>query len=268
VRLTAANALDRLHGYDLLIDATDNFPARYLLSDASVLLGVPNVHGSVLRFEGRVVLLGAADGPCYRCLFPVPPPPELIPDCADAGVLGVLPGLIGALQAAEAIKWLTGAGASAGGHLLVVDALRLRFHPVTVHRDPACPACGTRELRTLVDYDAFCGVRRSAADIRRLTPGEVALRLRAPEVQLIDVREPWEYAISRLPDALLIPMEQLDAQLPTLDRTRETIVYCHHGARSLVAARRLAAAGFTDVAHLEGGIERWSREIDSSTARY
>ncbi|HEX7122031.1 MAG TPA: molybdopterin-synthase adenylyltransferase MoeB [Gemmatimonadaceae bacterium] len=270
VALTSANALELLSGADVVLDGTDNFPTRYLVNDACVMLGVPNVHGSVLRFEGRVSVFATADGPCYRCLFPSPPPPDSAPDCAEAGVLGVMPGQIGLLQATEAIKVLTGLGEPLVGRLLLVDALRMGFRTITIRRDPACPACGTRTLRELIDYEEFCGVRRAVDDgPARLSPDEVARRLRAADPpQLVDVREPWEWNLTRLAGATLIPLGRLDELLGTLDRSRETVVYCHHGGRSLRAAQRLMAAGFTRVANLEGGIDRWSVEVDPTLPRY
>lgn len=269
VALTSGNALDLLRGVDVVIDGTDNFPTRYLVSDACVLLGVPNVHGSVLRFEGRVSVFGTLDGPCYRCLFPTPPPPDSVPDCADAGVLGVMPGQIGLLQATEAIKSITGVGELLAGRLLLVDALRMRFQTVRIQRDPSCPACGTRELSALIDYDAFCGVPGGQREIARLTPAEVAERLTASvPPQLVDVREPWEWSIAHLPGAVLLPLGELEDLRATLDPSRDVVVYCHHGARSLAAARQLSAAGFSKVGHLEGGIDRWSLEIDPTLPRY
>lgn len=270
VALTAANALEILREFDLVIDGTDNFPTRYLVNDACVLLGLPNVHGSVLRFEGRITVFGTPEGPCYRCLFPAPPPPESVPDCSDAGVLGVLPGQIGVLQATEAIKWITGVGEVLAGRLLLVDALRMRFQTVTIGRDPHCPACGTRELKRLIDYEAFCGVPRpSQTGILRLTPDELAVRLRsAAAPQLVDVREPWEWNVARLPGAILIPLSQIETLAPTLDATRETILYCHHGSRSLAAALQLEASGFSHIGHLEGGIDRWSTDVDPALPRY
>jgi adenylyltransferase/sulfurtransferase len=269
LRLTAGNALEVLRGHDVVIDGTDNFATRYLVNDAGVLLGVPNVHGSVLRFEGRVSVFGTPAGPCYRCLFPSPPPPELVPDCADAGVLGVMPGLIGVLQATETIKWLTGAGDSLAGRLLLIDTLRLRFQTVALRRDPGCPACGTRELTALIDYDAFCGVPDAAGGVEAITPAELAMRLtRARPPLMIDVREPWEWGIGHLDGALLMPLGRIDEFLGTLRPDDEVVVYCHRGARSLAAAQRLVDAGFARVSHLEGGIERWSAEVDPALPRY
>lgn len=270
VALSSGNALELLGGADVVLDGTDNFPTRYLVNDACVMLGVPNVHGSVLRFEGRVSVFATTEGPCYRCLFPSPPPPDSVPDCAQAGVLGVMPGQIGLLQATEAIKVLTGLGEPLVGRLLLVDALRMGFRTIAIRRDPACPACGTRTLRELIDYEEFCGVKRAADDgPARLSPDEVAQRLRAADPpQLVDVREPWEWNLTRLAGATLIPLGRLDEMLETLDRSRETVVYCHHGGRSLRAAQRLMAAGFARVANLEGGIDRWSVEVDPTLPRY
>jgi adenylyltransferase/sulfurtransferase len=266
VRLDSSNALEILRDFDLVIDGSDNFPTRYLVNDASVLLGIPTVHGSVLRFEGRVSVFGAEGGPCYRCLYPEPPPPGVVPDCQDAGVLGVMPGLVGTLQAAEAIKLVCETGEPLVGRLLLVDATQPRFHVVTVAPDPLCPACGTRELTSLIDYETFCGPTAPTL-VARIEAGDLAPRLGAG-LQLVDVREPWEWAICRLPGATLVPMGQLEELRAQLDPARETIVYCHHGSRSLAAAAQLIASGFRRVGHLEGGIDGWSREIDPSVPRY
>ncbi len=266
VRLDSTNALGALEGYDIVLDGSDNFPARYLINDATVLLGVPSVHGSVLRFEGRVSLFGTRDGPCYRCLYPEPPPPGVVEDCRDAGVLGVLPGLVGVLQATEVIKTICGLGDSLAGRLLIIDGLGLRFQTFRVSRDPNCPMCGTREITELADYDAFCGVAH-AGEVASLTPAEI-VSLLATGTQVIDVRERWEWDICRLPGARLAPLSELDAHIDTLDPARDTVVYCHRGVRSVDAVRRLSAAGFTRVAHLAGGIDRYSVEVDASVPRY
>ena len=263
-RLDSTNALDILRDFDIVLDGSDNFPTRYLVNDATVLLGIPNVHGSVLRFEGRVSVFGTEKGPCYRCLYPEPPPPGVVQDCHDAGVLGVLPGLIGVLQATEVIKTICQLGEGLAGRLLIVDGLGLRFRTFTVAKNPTCPACSTHQLRELIDYEAFCGggprapISSPNAAIPRLTPG----------TQVVDVRERWEWEICRLPGARLIPLSELEGQLSTLDRGREILVYCHHGTRSAAAVNRLRAAGFTRVSQLEGGIDRWSVEVDDSIARY
>lgn len=267
LRLDSGNALAELAGYDLVIDGSDNFPTRYLVNDATVLLGIPSVHGSVLRFEGRVALLGTKTGPCYRCLYPEPPPPGVVQDCSDAGVLGVMPGLIGVLQATEAIKWLCGLGDTQDRRLMVVDGLSLRFQSFAVSRDEGCPMCATRRIRSLIDYEAFCAPRPHTPDIAALSPAEMAARLGSAS-QVLDVREPWEWEICRIPGSRLTPLGQLDAAMMSLDRRAETIVYCHRGTRSLQAARRLRAAGFDHVAHLDGGIDRWSVEQDAGVPRY
>ena len=265
-RLDSTNAIEVLERFDIILDGSDNFPTRYLVNDATVLLGIPNVHGSVLRFEGRVSVFGVEGGPCYRCLYPEPPPPGVVQDCHDAGVLGVLPGLVGVLQATEVIKLICGLGDALAGRLLIVDGLGLRFQTFRVEHDAHCPMCGTREITSLVDYDAFCGEPPRSGGIVALSPAAVAARLAS--AQVIDVREPWEWAICRLPGARLVPMSALESQMATLDRAREVLVYCHHGTRSAAAVSRLLAAGFTRVSHLEGGIDRWSVEVDPGVTRY
>jgi adenylyltransferase/sulfurtransferase len=266
-RLDSSNALAVLGNFDIVLDGSDNFPTRYLVNDATVLLGIPSVHGSVLRFEGRVSVFGTREGPCYRCLYPEPPPPGVVQDCEDAGVLGVLPGLVGVMQATEVIKAICGFGDSLAGRLLIIDGLGLRFQTFRVSRDANCPMCSTREIRELVDYEAFCGGASGGTGIASLSPADVAPRL-SQGTQVIDVREAWEWEICRLPGARLVPLSELEYQIGTLDPQRETIVYCHRGMRSVDAAHRLRAAGFTRVAHLEGGIDRWSVEMDTSVARY
>lgn len=266
-RLDSGNALAVLGNFDIVLDGSDNFPTRYLVNDATVLLGIPSVHGSVLRFEGRVSVFGTTEGPCYRCLYPEPPPPGVVQDCQDAGVLGVLPGLVGVMQATEVIKTICRLGDSLAGRLLIIDGLGTRFQTFRVSRDLNCPMCSTGEIRELVDYDAFCGGTSGAVGIAALAPADAAPRL-SRTTQVIDVREPWEWEICRLPGARLVPLSQLDDYIGTLDPQCETIVYCHRGMRSLDAALRLRAAGFSRVAHLEGGIDRWSVEMDASVARY
>jgi adenylyltransferase/sulfurtransferase len=265
-RLDSGNAIEVLERFDIVLDGSDNFPTRYLVNDATVLLGIPSVHGSVLRFEGRVSVFGTPGGPCYRCLYPEPPPPGVVQDCHDAGVLGVLPGLVGVLQATEVIKMICGLGDTLAGRLLIVDGLGLRFQSFRVERDANCPMCGTREITSLIDYEAFCGEPGLANAVEALSPAAVAARLAG--AQVIDVREPWEWSICRLPGARLVPMSELEGQMATLDPAREVLLYCHRGTRSAVAGNRLLAAGFTRVSHLEGGIDRWSVEVDASVARY
>jgi sulfur-carrier protein adenylyltransferase/sulfurtransferase len=267
VRLSSANALDIIARYDLVLDGTDNFATRYLVNDACVLLGKPNVYGSIFRFDGQASVFCTADGPCYRCLYPEPPPPGLVPSCAEGGVLGVLPGLIGTLQATEAIKLILGVGDTLAGRLLLVDALGARFRTVKVRRDPACPACGTRELQSLVDYDAFCG--GAEPSVPEVSPREAAARLnRDARALLLDVREPHEHAIARVPGARLVPLGMLDDALPSLDPSRPIYVVCKGGTRSARAVRQLLAAGFSDVWNVQGGILQWSDEIDPSIAKY
>jgi adenylyltransferase/sulfurtransferase len=273
-RLTSANALEILRDFDVIVDGTDNFPTRYLTNDACVLLGKPNVYGSIFRFEGQASVFATAEGPCYRCLFPEPPPPGLVPSCAEGGVLGVLPGLVGTIQATETIKLLLGIGEPLIGRLLLIDALATRFRTVNLRRDPACPACGTRELRELVDYEEFCGIRSAEAEqladaVPEITPAELAEKLRRKEdIDLIDVREPHEWEIARIPGARLIPLGTVPDALATLDSSRDIVVHCQGGIRSAKAVRQLRAAGFKRVWNLAGGIRRWSDDVDPSTPKY
>jgi molybdopterin/thiamine biosynthesis adenylyltransferase/rhodanese-related sulfurtransferase len=273
-RLTSGNALAILADYDLVIDGTDNFATRYLTNDACVLLGIPNVYGSIFRFEGQASVFATADGPCYRCLFRVPPPPGLVPSCAEGGVLGVLPGLVGTIQATEGIKLLTGIGDPLIGRLLLIDALGMQFRSVRIRRDPTCPACGTREIRELIDYDEFCGVRgatsqESAPMVPEITPTELAAkRARGDDFDLIDVREPHEAAIANLPGARLIPLADLEDQYSSMVKGREIIVMCRSGSRSAYAVRQMQAAGFLRVFNLSGGILRWSDEVDPTVTKY
>lgn len=276
--LSSANAMTLLHGWDLVLDGSDNFPTRYLVNDACVLLGVPFVYGSVQRFDGQVSLLGAPGGPCYRCLFREPPPPGMVPSCAEAGVFGVVPGLVGMLQATEAIKWITGVGEPLVGRLLLVDALRMRFRTIALRPDPACPVCGTREQTTLIDYEAFCGVRGGDVGAapppsgpRAITPTELAARLAAGNgaaPMVVDVRDPWEADVAPMPRATLIPLGEFAARIAEVPRDREVVLVCHHGMRSLQAARLLVASGHPAAVNLTGGIDRWSVEVDPSVPRY
>ena len=270
LRLTSANALDILREYDIIVDGTDNFATRYLTNDACVLLGKPNVYGSIFRFEGQASVFATARGPCYRCLYPEPPPPGTVPSCAEGGVLGVLPGIVGTIQATEALKLLLGIGEPLIGRLLLIDALGSRFRTVRLERDPNCPACGTHEIRELIDYDAFCQ-GRPASDLAtaEITPRQLAERLAAGDtVDVIDVREPYEWEIARLPGARLIPLGTLPHAVSSLDPQREVVLYCHHGVRSARGVELLAAAGFTRVWNLAGGIDRWSDEVDSTVRKY
>ena len=272
-RLSSANALELFRGYDVILDGTDNFATRYLVNDACVLLGIPNAYGSIFRFEGQASVFATKDGPCYRCLFPEPPPPGLVPSCAEGGVLGVLPGLVGTVQATEAIKLILGIGTSLTGRLLLVNALDAQFRTVNVRRDPACPACGTRELRHLVDYDQFCatsgGVSAGLDAVPQIEPRELAIRRASGEaIQLIDVREPHEWEIGRIEGARLVPLHRLNAAIPEIDRATPVAVYCKGGTRSALAVRDLKDAGFQQVWSVSGGILRWSREVDSGIPEY
>ncbi len=274
-RLTSANALEIVREFDIVIDGADNFPTRYLVNDACVLTGRPNVYGSIFRFEGQASVFATRDGPCYRCLFREPPPPGLVPSCAEGGVLGVLPGLVGTIQATEAIKLILKVGESLIGRLLLVNALSLQFRTVTLRRDPTCRLCGTHEIDTLVDYEEFCGLRRAQAEelaappLRELTPTELVQKLaRGDDLDLIDVREPHEYAIARIDGARLIPLGTLTEAIASLEREREIIVHCKSGGRSARAVRFLQDVGFRNVWNLTGGITRWSAEVDPSIPTY
>ncbi len=272
--LTSQNALGIIEQYDLVVDGTDNFPTRYLVNDACVMLGKPNVYGSVFRFEGQASVFATKDGPCYRCLFPEPPPPGVVPNCAEGGVLGVLPGLIGMIQATEAVKLIIGIGEPLVGRLLLVDALSAQFRTMKLRKNPECPACGTHEITQLIDYDEFCGMKtedrgpKTDGVMPEITPVELAERLRAGDVDLIDVREPHEWDIARIPGARLIPLGDFPDAIPSLDRTRDIVVQCRSGVRSGKAVRQLQAAGFTRVRNLAGGILRWSDDVDPSVMKY
>ncbi len=271
-RLDSANARPIIRAFDLVIDGSDNFPTRYLVNDACVLERRPLVYGSVLRFEGQVSLFALPGGPCYRCLFREPPPPELVPNCADAGVLGVLPGIIGSLQALIAMNRIVGAGDAVSGRLLLFDGLALRLREVAVSRDPECVICGDHPTLTeLIDYETFCDGGRAAlaAGPVELSPRELATALagaRPPVV--IDVREQWEYRIAHVAGAQLVPLGELPSRLDELPRGRELVTVCHHGARSLQARDLLLRAGFGQVRSLAGGVDAWARELDPSMARY
>jgi len=270
VRLSAENAREILGAYDLAIDGSDNFPTRYLVNDASVLLGKPYVYGSIFRFDGQVSVFAAPGGPCYRCLFADPPPPDLVPNCAEAGVLGVLPGLVGSLQALEAIKWILGAGEPLIGRLLLVDALRVKFRELSVTRDPECQVCGAHPSVTeLIDYEAFCGVAGAGhAGASELTASELAMRLSNGDPPLVlDVREPWEWEIARIEGSRLLPLGQLPDRLRELDSGAEIVTVCHKGARSLMAQQLLQGAGFR-ARSLAGGIDAWAAEVEGGMARY
>ena len=268
-RLTAENALEIIGDYDIVVDGTDNFATRYLTNDACVLLGKPNVYGSIYRFEGQVSVFATENGPCFRCLFREPPPPGLVPSCAEGGVLGVLPGIVGTLQATEALKLVLGIGTPLIGTLLLIDALDTQFRRVKLRRDPECPACGTREIKELIDYDAFCGIADDGPPVAEITPGDLAARMREGDaVQLIDVREPHEWEICRIPGARLLPLATLVGEMSTLDDTRDVFVYCKSGVRSAQAVRDLKRAGLTRVWNVAGGVLRWSTDVDATVPRY
>ena len=272
-RLTSANAMRILAGYDVVVDGSDNFPTRYLVNDACALLGKPDVYGSVWRFEGQVSVFWPPRGPCYRCLYRDPPPPELVPSCAEGGVLGVLPGIVGTLQATEAIKLVLGAGVPLTGRLLLVDALGMTFRELALERDPACPLCGARPtIDRLIDYEAFCGTAPQGA--RSEVPMELSVIELRDELQggraldLVDVREPWEFGVCRIPGSRLIPLRELPARVAELDPAAEIVTICHTGQRSLVAARALREAGLARARSLRGGVEAWAVQVDHTMARY
>jgi len=277
-KLTSENALEIFRGYDMVIDGTDNFPTRYLVNDACVLSGIPNVYASIFRFEGQASVLALPDGPCYRCWYPEPPPPGLVPSCAEGGVLGVLPGLMGIIQATEAVKLIMGIGEPLKNRVLLYDALAMRFRELKLRKNPECPICGTkRSIHKLIDYQEFCGIRGEEAKpvedagvaIPEMTPTELSRRIAAGVAPFIlDVREPHEFQIGRIPGSVLIPLGELGKRLGELDSTRETVVHCRSGSRSLKAAKQMRAAGFGNVANLKGGILAWSDEVDPSVPKY
>jgi adenylyltransferase/sulfurtransferase len=270
-RLTSANAIEVLRAFDLIVDGSDNFPTRYLVNDACALLRRPLVYGSIFRFEGQVSVFDVDRGPCYRCLYSEPPPPGLVPSCAEGGVLGVLPGVIGSLQALEAIKLILGAGEPLIGRLLLFDALRLHFRELQLRKDPDCPLCGPkRSITSLIDYEAFCGI---GAPATHAGPEITARELRETLAQerpvtILDVREPHEHEIVQLPGSRHIPLRELPARLGELDPRGDLVVLCHHGARSLQAVELLRGAGFSHARSLAGGIDAWAVEVDPEVPRY
>jgi molybdopterin/thiamine biosynthesis adenylyltransferase/rhodanese-related sulfurtransferase len=277
-RLTSENALRLFAEYDIVVDGTDNFPTRYLVNDACVLTGKPNVYGSIFRFEGQASVFWAERGACYRCLYPEPPPPGLVPSCAEGGVLGVLPGIVGAIQANETIKLILGAEGVLVNRLLLFDAWRMRFRELKLRKDPACPVCGEKAtIKELIDYEEFCGLRPPAqAEVKEertleeITAAELKERLdRGDDLQVIDVREPNEYEIARLPGTKLIPLAQVTSRMSEIDPARETIVHCKGGVRSAKAIAALTEAGFKGkLVNLKGGIAAWSDEVDPSVPKY
>jgi adenylyltransferase/sulfurtransferase len=279
VRLSSENALAIIRDYNIVADGTDNFPTRYLVNDACVLTGTPNVYGSIYRFEGEVSIFGAAEGPCYRCLYAEPPPPGLVPSCAEGGVLGVLPGIVGSLQALEVIKLITGAGDPLVGRVLLVDTLGVQFRTMKVRRNPECPVCGDHQTVTeLMDYDAFCGISSTNGAhngqvedaVPEITVRDLKARLdRGDDLFVLDVRRPHEYDIANL-GAPLIPLDELPDRVDELEpyRNRTIVLHCRSGARSAQALKILRERGFEHLLNLKGGILAWSDEVDASVAKY
>jgi molybdopterin/thiamine biosynthesis adenylyltransferase/rhodanese-related sulfurtransferase/molybdopterin converting factor small subunit len=279
--LSSQNALDLFRPYDVIIDGTDNFPTRYLVNDACVLTGKPNAYGSIFRFEGQASVFGTKDGPCYRCLYPEPPPPGLVPSCAEGGVLGVLPGIIGLIQATEAIKLIVGIGEPLIGRFLIYDALKMRFRELKLRKDPDCPVCGTHPTVTqLIDYEQFCGVRPEpqlaavttggrVSNEFEITPVELKRRMDAGEkLQIVDVREPNEYQINRIPGTVLIPLGELPRRYQELDLDREIILHCKMGGRSAKAQDFLRTVGVTNTKNLTGGVLAWIDQVDPTQPKY
>ncbi len=277
--LSSENALRLFAPYDIILDGTDNFPTRYLVNDACVILGKPNTYGSIFRFEGQASVFGTKNGPCYRCLYPEPPPPGLVPSCAEGGVLGVLPGVIGVIQATEAIKLLTGIGEPLIGRFLLYDALKMRFRELKVPKDPECPVCGKNPTVTkLIDYEQFCGIHPPAAEPAAFAAGTNALEITAVELKqrldrgdklrIVDVREPNEYQINRIPGSQLIPLGELPRRYAELDPEDELVMQCKMGGRSAKAADFLRSVGFKHVLNLKGGILDWVDKVDPSQPKY
>jgi adenylyltransferase/sulfurtransferase len=276
--LSSDNAMRLFKGYDVILDGTDNFPTRYLVNDACVLMGIPNAYGSIFRFEGQASVFATKDGPCYRCLYPEPPPPGLVPSCAEGGVLGVLPGIIGVIQATESLKLLTGIGQPLIGRFLIYDALNMKFRELKLRKDPDCPVCGTHPTVTkLIDYDQFCGIVQPAQDhssgatvsATEITPVELKAKLDAGETPFIlDVREPNEYQINKIPGSTLIPLGELPRRYQELPKDRQIVTQCKMGGRSAKAQDFLKTVGFTDVLNLKGGILEWIDKVDPSQPKY
>jgi sulfur-carrier protein adenylyltransferase/sulfurtransferase len=272
--LSSENALDLFRDYDIIVDGTDNFPTRYLVNDACVLLGKPNVYGSIFRFEGQATVFYAKEGPCYRCLYPEPPPPGLVPSCAEGGVLGVLPGIIGVMQAIETVKLILGKGEPLIGRLVLFDALKMKFRELKLRKNPDCPICGPNPTVTeLIDYQEFCGVTPqhevSVGQEFEITPAELKAKMdRGDDFTLIDVREPEEYAIARIPGSRLIPRGTLPERVHELSSADDIVVHCKSGVRSGMAVDFLKQAGFRRVKNLVGGILRWSDDVDPTVPKY
>ena len=276
VALSSENALDIIKDYDLVVDGTDNFPTRYLVNDACVLLGKPNVYGSIFRFEGQATVFAYEGGPCYRCLYPEPPPPGLVPSCAEGGVLGILPGTIGLIQATETVKLILGIGEPLVGRLLLYDALGMHFRELKLRKNPECPICGDhRTITKLIDYHQFCGVpQQPAKQESQLTESEIEVTAvkekldRGDKFVLIDVREPHEYQICHIPAAKLIPLGEIGKRLGELDPEADIVIHCKSGMRSARACGILKAAGFKHVRNMKGGILAWSDQVDPSVPKY
>ena len=277
--LSSKNALELFKPYDIILDGTDNFPTRYLVNDACVLLGKPNTYGSIFRFEGQASVFATKGGPCYRCLYPEPPPPGLVPSCAEGGVLGVLPGVIGTIQATEAVKLIMGIGEPLIGRFLIYDALRMKFRELKLKKDPECPVCGTNPtVRELIDYEKFCGVAPSAPEVAvtgatdnetETTVIELKKKIDAKDdFFLLDVREPNEYQIGKIPGSTLIPLGDVPQRVGEIPRDKEIIVHCKMGGRSAKAAAFLRQQGYTNVKNLKGGITDWSDKIDPTVPKY
>jgi len=274
VALTSDNALALFADYDIIVDGTDNFPTRYLVNDACVLLGKPNVYGSIFRFEGQATVFYAKEGPCYRCLYPEPPPPGLVPSCAEGGVLGVLPGVIGVIQAIETVKLILGKGDSLVGRLLLFDALKMKFRELKLRKNPDCPICGENpSIRELIDYEEFCGITHQpqvdvGADFE-ITPVDLKAKMdRGDDFVLVDVREPEEYAICRIPGSKLVPLRTVAERLHELSSADEIVVHCRSGVRSGQAVEFMKQAGYRKVKNLVGGILRWSDDVDPTVPKY
>ena len=270
--LTSENAMRVFKDYDIIVDGTDNFPTRYLVNDACVLSGKPNVYGSIFRFEGQATVFAAKDGPCYRCLYPEPPPPGLVPSCAEGGVLGILPGVIGVIQATEAVKLVLGIGEPLIGRLMLYDALTMRFRELKIRKSPDCPICGpNRTIHQLIDYHQFCGVPQQAAapSATEIEPVEVKAKLdRGDKFVLVDVREPHEYKIANIFSSILIPLGDVPKRLGELDPNAQIVVHCKGGTRSAKAQGILREAGFKNVLNMKGGILAWSDKVDPAVPKY
>ncbi len=274
----SSNALEMFAGYDVIVDGTDNFPTRYLVNDACVLLGKPNVYGSIFRFDGQATVFFPPSGPCYRCLYPEPPPPDLVPNCAEGGVLGILPGLFGVVQATETVKLILGVGKTLVGRLLLYDALEMTFREMRVRKNPGCPICGTSPtIRELIDYQQFCGVGGTdttdaggaRTSMPEITPTDLHRLLQTHRPPLIlDVRNPEEIAICRIAGSTVIPLPELANRIGELDRSASIVVHCKSGARSAKAITLLQAAGFSGLQNLKGGILAWIKEVDPSLPSY